>query len=96
VIDSSWGLLPMEILEKIFGFLPKLLLKSVGLVCYQWGNTVHRCAVKHLTRCIETGQIEEKHLENLAGKQVLLGIMIMPHVLAFILPLVSSPGKAQS
>ncbi len=66
--DPSWELLPMEILEKIFGFLPKLLLRNVGLVCNQWGNTVHRCAVKHLTHCIETLQIEEKQLERFGWK----------------------------
>jgi hypothetical protein len=60
----SWELLQLELLEKIYGFLPKILLRDVGLVCSHWAHAVHHCAVKYLTSCIESGCIVENQLER--------------------------------
>ena len=68
VSGPSWELLPMEILEKIFGFLPRLSLGTVGIVCSQWENVVHRCAVKYMISCMDTGRLGEKQLERFGWK----------------------------
>ena len=52
----------MELLEKIFSFLPKHLLKNIGLVCSRWKDAIHYSAVKLLMSCIKAGQLEEKQI----------------------------------
>ncbi len=52
----------MELLEKIFSFVPKHLLNNIGLVCSRWKDAVHYSAVKLLMRCITAGQLEEKQI----------------------------------
>jgi hypothetical protein len=54
----------MELLEKIFGSIPRLLLPTVSLVCRRWQTAVHGLAVRHLTGCIESGLTEEQQLER--------------------------------
>jgi hypothetical protein len=52
----------MELLEKIFSFVPKHLLKNIGLVCSRWKDAIHYSAVKLLMSCISAGQLEEKQI----------------------------------
>jgi hypothetical protein len=59
-----WELLPLELLEKIFSFMPKHLLNNIGLVCSRWKDAVHYSAVKLLISCISAGQLEEKQIER--------------------------------
>jgi hypothetical protein len=62
----SWSLLPLELLEHIFRFIPVPLLESIGAVCCRWRDALHHLAVKHLTGCIQKGQIEEQQLDRWA------------------------------
>ena len=62
--ESSWGLLPAEVLEKIFESAPQFMLGTVGKVCAHWRDVVHRLAVKQLTSWIQSQLIEEKQLEK--------------------------------
>ncbi len=62
--NASWGLLPAELLEKIFESVPRLMLGNVGKVCTLWRDVVHRLAVKHLTNQIQNQLIEENQLER--------------------------------
>ena len=54
----------MELLEKILGLVPRLLLPNMSLVCSRWQLAVHGCAVKYLSSRIENGLTEEKQLER--------------------------------
>ena len=60
----SWELLPFELLEKIFSFVPKHMLNIIGQVCSSWKDAVHYSAVKLLMSCIGAGQLEEKQIER--------------------------------
>jgi len=62
--NASWGLLPAELLEKIFESVPWLMLGNIGKVCAHWRDVVHQLAVKHLTSRIQNQLIEEKQLER--------------------------------
>jgi hypothetical protein len=62
--ESSWGLLPAEVLEKIFESAPQFMLGTVGKVCAHWRDVLHRLAVKQLTSWIQHQLIEEKQLER--------------------------------
>jgi hypothetical protein len=54
----------MELLEQIFGSIPRLLLPTVSLVCRRWQTAVHGLAVRHLTGCLESGLTEQQQLER--------------------------------
>jgi hypothetical protein len=60
----SWERLPMELLEKIFGSIPRLLLPTVSLVCRRWQTAVHGLAVRYLTGCLERRLTTEQQLER--------------------------------
>jgi hypothetical protein len=60
----SWEGLPLELLEKIFGSIPRLLLPTVSLVCGRWQTAVHGLAVRYLTGCIENGLTDQQQLER--------------------------------
>jgi hypothetical protein len=62
--NASWGLLPAELLEKIFESVPWLLLGNIRKVCAHWRDVVHRLAVKQLTSRIQNQLTEEKQLEK--------------------------------
>jgi hypothetical protein len=71
-----WALLPMEIVEKIFDFIPRLRLGSLGLVCITWGWAVHHQAVKYLKSCIQSQLIEERQLSKFCWS---LAATLQPH-----------------
>jgi hypothetical protein len=60
----SWELLPLELLEQIFGSIPRLLLPTVSLVCRRWQTAVHGLAVRYLTGCLERRLTTEQQLER--------------------------------
>jgi len=60
----SWELLPLELLGKIFSFVPNHLLNNIGLVCSRWKDAVHYSAVKLLMIRISAGQLGEKEIER--------------------------------
>jgi hypothetical protein len=61
---SSWAELPLEILDKIFNFVPRLMVGSLGFVCKQWQCALHNQAVKYLNSCIKQQLIEERQLQK--------------------------------
>jgi hypothetical protein len=64
VHTPSWAELPLEILDKIFSFIPRLMVGSVEFVCRQWQCALHNQAVQHLNSCIKQQLIEEKQLQK--------------------------------
>jgi hypothetical protein len=64
VSTPSWALLPTELLEKIFEYIPAVLRGKIGLVCSHWLNVLHPLAIKHLITCVQNHQVEEKQLER--------------------------------
>jgi hypothetical protein len=54
----------MELLEQIFGSIPRLLLPTVSRVCRRWQTAVHGVAVRYLTGCIERRLTTEQQLER--------------------------------
>jgi hypothetical protein len=61
----AWHLLPVEVLEKIINYVPRLLRPSLGDVCVQWAWALHSSALKYLTTSINLQRIEESHLSRL-------------------------------
>jgi hypothetical protein len=61
----AWHLLPVEVLEHIITFVPRLLRPSLGDVCVQWAWALHSSALKYLTTSINLQRIEESHLSRL-------------------------------
>jgi hypothetical protein len=60
----TWEVLPSEVLQKVFNYVPRHLLEDISQVCTRWRDFLHDRAVDYLTNCVNNQLIDEKQLEQ--------------------------------